>query len=75
MSKIYHFPTFIIMSEFAKYLRLTMAELRQVSWPSRRQTIMYTVLVIGLTTVVALYVGSLDYLFSRGIDFLVNYHR
>jgi preprotein translocase subunit SecE len=61
------------MSEFAKYIRLTMAELRQVSWPNRRQTILYTVLVIALSTVVSLYVGSLDYLFSRGIDFLVNY--
>jgi preprotein translocase subunit SecE len=61
------------MSEFSKYIRLTMAELRQVSWPNRRQTIMYTVLVIGLSTIVALYVGALDYLFSRGIDFLVNY--
>ena len=50
-----------------------MAELRQVSWPSRRQTILYTVLVIGISTVVSLYVGALDYLFSQGVNFLVNY--
>jgi preprotein translocase SecE subunit len=61
------------MSAFVKYLHLTMAELRQVSWPSRTQTILYTVLVIALSTVVALYVGALDFLFSQGINFLVNY--
>ena len=61
------------MSQFVKYIRSTMAELRQVSWPSRRQTIMYTVLVIALSTVVSLYVGAFDYLFSQGVNFLVNY--
>ena len=50
-----------------------MAELRQVSWPSRRQTILYTVLVIVISAVVSLYVGALDYLFSQGVNFLVNF--
>lgn len=60
------------MSQFTKYLRMTAGELRQVSWPSQKQTIMYTVLVIAISAVVALYVGAFDYLFSQGVDFLIN---
>ena len=51
---------------------MTAMELRQVSWPSQKQTIMYTVLVIAISAVVALYVGAFDYLFSQGVDFLIN---
>ena len=60
------------MTTFTKYIRQTMSELRQVSWPTQRQTIMYTILVIAISAVVALLVGAFDYLFSRGIDFLIN---
>ena len=60
------------MQNFTKYIRQTMSELRQVSWPSQRQTIMYTILVIAISAVVALFVGAFDYLFSQGINFLIN---
>ena len=69
----YHFhPLKIYMQNFTKYIRQTMSELRQVSWPSQRQTIMYTILVIAISAVVALFVGAFDYLFSQGINFLIN---
>ena len=49
-----------------------MAELRQVNWPTKKQTITYTVLVIVVSTIVALYVGAFDYLFSQGINLLIQ---
>lgn len=49
-----------------------MLELRQVSWPSQRQATVYTALVIGISVVVALYVGAFDYLFSGIISSIVN---
>jgi preprotein translocase subunit SecE len=60
------------MSAFIKYINMTMAELRQVAWPSQRQTIMYTILVIVVSTIVALYVGAFDYLFSQGINAIIS---
>jgi preprotein translocase subunit SecE len=60
------------MEKFTKYLQSTMSELRQVSWPSQRQAFLYTVLVIILATIVALYVGLFDYLFSQAVNFIVN---
>lgn len=51
---------------------MTFAELRQVAWPSQRQTIMYTILVIVISALVALYVGAFDYLFSQAINAIIS---
>jgi preprotein translocase subunit SecE len=60
------------MTQFVKYVKATMAELRQVNWPSRKQTVTYSLLVIIISALVALYVGAFDYLFSQGINLLIN---
>ena len=60
------------MTQLVKYIKATLAELRQVNWPSQRQTITYTVLVIVISAIVALYVGAFDYLFSQGIKQLIS---
>ncbi len=60
------------MTQFIKYIKATAAELRQVNWPTQKEAISYTVLVIVVSAVVALYVGVFDYLFSQGINAIVN---
>jgi preprotein translocase subunit SecE len=60
------------MNQFSKYIRATLSELKQVSWPSQQQAGLYTALVIAVVTIVALYVGLFDYLFSQGINLLIN---
>jgi preprotein translocase subunit SecE len=41
------------------------AEMMKVNWPSKKQTINYTLIVIGLSLSVAAFLGSLDYIFSQ----------
>tara|TARA_B100000508_G_scaffold113034_1_gene91536 strand:- start:8408 stop:8596 length:189 start_codon:yes stop_codon:yes gene_type:complete len=60
------------MDQLTKYFRDTAAELKQVSWPTQQQAIMYTALVIGISAVVALYIGVFDYLFSQFINLVIN---
>ncbi len=60
------------MNKLINYLRDTRGELKHVSWPTQRQTIIYTVLVIGISIVTALYLGALDFLFTRGLAFLLG---
>ena len=47
-----------------EYLQETKAELAHVSWPTRKQAIAYTVIVIFLSFAVAFYLGTFDYLFQ-----------
>lgn len=46
------------------YFKDVRAELRHVSWPSRQQTIIYTIVVIAVSLGAAVYLGLLDYVFA-----------
>jgi len=46
------------------YLKEVKLELGKVNWLSRKETIRYTLVVIGVSLVVAVYLGGLDYVFS-----------
>jgi preprotein translocase SecE subunit len=60
------------MNHFINYLKDTFAELSHVSWPTQRQSIVYTVLVVIVSALVALYVGLFDFVFSKGLDWFVK---
>ena len=47
-----------------EYIKETRGELKHVSWPTRKQAIQYTVVIIILSLVVAFFLGFFDYLFS-----------
>ena len=52
---------------FIQYLQDTKGELRHVAWPTRTQTIVYTVLVAALSVGVALYLSVMDLFFTGGL--------
>ena len=47
-----------------QFLREVKIELKKVTWPTRAETIRYTLLVIGVSAGLALFLGGLDFLFS-----------
>ena len=54
----------IIHMKIKEYLQETRAELTHVSWPTRKQAIVYSIVVIVVSFVTAFYLGAFDYLFS-----------
>lgn len=55
-----------------KYVKESIIELKKVSWPSKKETYRYTLLVIGLSLVMAIFLGALDFLFSLGLEALLR---
>jgi preprotein translocase subunit SecE len=53
------------------YIKETKMELKHVSWPTRRQAIAYTAIVIVIALLVSAYLGLFDYLFSLGIKYII----
>lgn len=47
-----------------QYFKDVRGEMRHVSWPTRAQTITYTVVVVAVSLGTAAYLGLLDYVFS-----------
>lgn len=60
------------MSQLSQYFRDTVAELKQVKWPTQKQAFIYSVLVVLISAIVALFLSAFDQLFSLGIDYLVT---
>jgi preprotein translocase subunit SecE len=60
------------MNSLIKYFNDTASEMRQVSWPTQRQALFYTLLVIVISALVALYIGAFDYIFSQAVQFIVD---
>jgi preprotein translocase subunit SecE len=52
-------------SSFFKEVKL---ELKKVNWPTRNETVKYTLIVIGASVAVAAFLGALDFVFQ----FLLN---
>jgi preprotein translocase subunit SecE len=50
------------------YFKEVRAEMKHVSWPTRRLTVVYTAVVIGVSLAVAVYLGLLDYIFTAIIQ-------
>jgi len=53
-------------NRFFGYLRETYYELKRVSWPTRSEALNLTGIVIAVTTLLAIILGLMDWLFSWG---------
>jgi preprotein translocase subunit SecE len=60
------------MERFINYLKDTRAEMKHVSWPTQRQAIVFTVLVIAFSIIVSLILGLADFLFTKGLDWFIS---
>lgn len=54
------------------FLKEVKEELNKVVWPSRAQTIRYTILVIAVAVAVGLALGGLDYILTLFTNFLIQ---
>jgi preprotein translocase subunit SecE len=54
-----------------RYLRETWFELKKVSWPTRREAINLTVIVVVVTSFLAITLGLMDRLFAAAFGLLL----
>ncbi|MFH0969706.1 MAG: preprotein translocase subunit SecE [Patescibacteria group bacterium] len=53
------------MNRIITFFKEAKVEMMKVNWPTKKQTINYTMIVIGLSLCVAAFLGSLDYVFGQ----------
>lgn len=53
------------------FLRSSWAELKRVQWPDRKQMSTMTGIVIGFVIIAGAYLGAIDWVANRIVDFLV----
>ncbi len=59
-----------VFSRLALFIRQIVVELRKVIWPTRKELIAYTTVVIVFVFVMAGIVAGLDYVFTKGVLFV-----
>ncbi len=54
------------------FIRDVRSELRKVSWPTQRETVNLTVVVMAFSVVVGLFLGGIDFVFQTLFKFLLS---
>lgn len=52
------------LSKIGIFLKEVRLEMKKVNWPTRQETIRYTLIVIGISVGVAVFLGATDFLFN-----------
>ena len=52
------------MARVIEYIKETRAEMKHVPWPTRKQAIVFTAVVIAVSLLTALYLGLFDFVFT-----------
>jgi len=60
------------MNKFVNYIKASIAEAKKVTWPSKKETYRYTVLVIIISLGVAGFLGLVDYIFNIGLKTIIQ---
>jgi len=60
------------MKKLTNYIKASIEEMKKVTWPTKKETKNYTLLVIGISLAVAAFLGTLDYIFSFGLELFIK---
>jgi len=60
------------MKALTTYLQNVRMEMTHVVWPSTRQAVTYTIIIIVVSAVVALIIAGLDYGFTGLVNYAVS---
>jgi preprotein translocase subunit SecE len=59
-----------VFARLALFIRQVVAELRKVIWPTRKELVAYTTVVIIFVLVMAGIIAAFDYVFGQGVLFV-----
>jgi preprotein translocase subunit SecE len=60
------------MSKIIQFLKEVKNEMSKVVWPSRRETVKMTVIVVVFSVVVALFLGAVDYGLTQVLKIILS---
>lgn len=60
------------MNKFINYLKESKEELKKVSWPTKQTTMNHTLIVIGVSLAVAIFLGAIDFLLSLALQIFIK---
>lgn len=65
-------PTNVKKSKMSTYFKGVKAEMKKVVWPSKKELVNYTVVVIAISALIAFIVWILDILINGALSFIIK---
>jgi preprotein translocase subunit SecE len=62
----------IIIQKVTQFLKEAKVELKKVVWPSRKQTMASTAVVIIIVFIVSIYLGIIDFALAKLVKFILG---
>lgn len=60
-----------MFEKLTDYIKNSSIELRKVSWPTKKETINHTLLVIGVSLTLAAFLGIIDFLLTKILQLII----
>ncbi len=61
-----------MIQKLIKYIKESRFELKKVVWPTRKETINQTILVVGISVAVAILLGAIDYFLTKIVTLIIG---
>ncbi len=61
----------MINNKLFDYFRNSIAELKKVNWPTKKQTIDHTLLVIGISLGMSFFLGIVDFILTKVLQLVI----
>ncbi len=61
-----------LVDQTIEYVKGSYSEMKKVVWPTRKQTITYSMIVIAMSIGTAVFFGVLDYFFNIGLEAIIS---
>ncbi len=60
------------MSKLSEYIKGSIEEMKKVTWPTKKETKNYTIMVVAVSLAVAGFLGALDFIFTKALDLVIK---
>jgi preprotein translocase subunit SecE len=61
-----------VIGRVREFVQEVLAEFRKVTWPSRQELVNSTVVVIVVTVVLAFFLGGVDIMLARAVEWILG---
>jgi preprotein translocase subunit SecE len=61
-----------MLAKIKLFLSEVAVEIKKVNWPTRQETIRYTLIVLGISVGTAVFLGGLDYIFAILLNKIIS---
>ena len=62
-----------LTQKIPQFFQEVRAEVKKVNWPTRQETLKYTLAVFAVSILTALFLGLIDLLFSRFLEKIISF--